>query len=72
MQYSNDGWGPDNLDKVFAHEIGHAFNARDEYTNCNCYQYYGESKVLAPLGTATVPHIIITGLHALAIRSAAL
>lgn len=30
------------------------------------------AKVLAPLGTATVPHIIITGLHALAIRSAAL
>ena len=23
MQYSNDGWGPDQIDRVFAHETGH-------------------------------------------------
>ena len=47
MQYSNDGWGPENIDKVFAHETGHVFNARDEYTNCNCYSYYGEGTCTA-------------------------
>ena len=43
MQYSNDGWGPDQLDRVFAHETGHVFNAPDEYTTgqCNCYTNYG-------------------------------
>ena len=35
MQYSNDGWGPNQIDRVFAHEIGHVFNAPDEYTGCN-------------------------------------
>ena len=44
MQYSNDGWGPDQLDRVFAHETGHVFNAPDEYTTgkCNCYTNYGK------------------------------
>lgn len=42
MQYSNDGWGPSQIDRVFAHETGHVFNALDEYTNCDCYNYYGE------------------------------
>jgi hypothetical protein len=44
MEYSNDGWGSDQLDKVFAHETGHVFNAPDEYTNgdCSCYTNYGE------------------------------
>ena len=42
MQYSNDGWGPDQIDRVFAHETGHVFNAPDEYTSCDCYRYYGE------------------------------
>ncbi len=41
MQYSNDGWGPDQIDRVFAHETGHVFNAPDEYTNCRCSQNYG-------------------------------
>jgi|CXWL01.1.fsa_nt_gi hypothetical protein len=43
MQYANDGWGPDNIDRVFAHESGHIFNAPDEYTasNCNCTSTYG-------------------------------
>ena len=46
MQYDNDGWGPDNIDRVFAHETGHIFNAPDEYasSNCNCggtWGYYG-------------------------------
>ncbi len=41
MQYSNDGWGPDQIDKVFAHELGHVFNAPDEYTKCACAQQYG-------------------------------
>ena len=49
MQYSNDGWGPDQLDRVFAHETGHVFNAPDEYTNgqCSCYRNYGEGSCSA-------------------------
>ena len=46
MDYNNDGWGPDNIDRVFAHETGHIFNAPDEYSSsgCNCggsWGYYG-------------------------------
>ena len=41
MQYSNDGWGPNQIDRVFAHETGHVFNAPDEYTNCDCNRSYG-------------------------------
>jgi hypothetical protein len=38
MQYSNGNWGPDNIHKVFAHEVAHIFGAADEYqeSNCNC------------------------------------
>jgi hypothetical protein len=38
MDYNNDGWGPDNIDRVFAHETGHIFGAPDEYASsgCNC------------------------------------
>ena len=47
MAYDNDGWGPANIDRVFAHETGHIFNAPDEYaaSNCNCggsWGYYGK------------------------------
>ena len=47
MDYANDGWGPDNIDRVFAHETGHIFNAPDEYSSsgCNCggaWGYYGK------------------------------
>jgi len=43
MQYENDGWGPDNLDRVFAHESGHVFGAPDEYreSGCNCGGSHG-------------------------------
>ena len=36
MQYSNDGWGPDNIDRVFAHETGHIFMCPDEYASSGC------------------------------------
>jgi hypothetical protein len=36
MQYANDGWGPDNIDRVFAHETGHIFGAPDEYGSARC------------------------------------
>lgn len=46
MNYANDGWGPDNIDRVFAHETGHVFNAPDEYakSGCDCggeWGYFG-------------------------------
>jgi hypothetical protein len=47
MHYENDGWGPDNIDRVFAHETGHIFNAPDEYaaSGCNCGGQWGHFKV---------------------------
>ena len=47
MQYANDGWGPDNIDRVFAHESGHIFGAPDEYaaSGCDCggsWGFYGK------------------------------
>jgi hypothetical protein len=47
MDYNNDGWGPDNIDRVFAHESGHVFGAPDEYASsgCSCggtWGYYGK------------------------------
>ncbi len=43
MDYANDGWGPDNIDRVFAHETGHIFMAPDEYASsgCNCGGAWG-------------------------------
>jgi hypothetical protein len=43
MHYDNDNWGPDNIDRVFAHETGHIFGAPDEYanSNCNCGGQFG-------------------------------
>ncbi len=43
MHYLNDGWGVDNIDRVFAHETGHIFNAPDEYgsSGCNCGGSWG-------------------------------
>ena len=43
MDYANDGWGPDNIDRVFAHETGHIFSAPDEYAaaNCTCTSKHG-------------------------------
>lgn len=48
MHYDNDGWGPDNIDRVFAHESGHIFGAPDEYASsgCNCggsWGFYGKA-----------------------------
>ena len=36
MQYSNDGWGSNQIDRVFAHETGHIFGAPDEYASSGC------------------------------------
>jgi hypothetical protein len=43
MEYNNDGWGPDNIDRVFAHETGHIFGCPDEYASsgCNCGGAWG-------------------------------
>ena len=36
MQYANDNWGPDNIDRVFTHETGHIFGCPDEYAASGC------------------------------------
>jgi hypothetical protein len=41
MHYNNDGWGPDNISKVFAHETCHIFGAADEYGSCSCGGSHG-------------------------------
>jgi hypothetical protein len=42
IQWLNGSWGPDNIDRVFAHETGHIFYALDEYgDNCKCAQPSG-------------------------------
>jgi hypothetical protein len=47
LTYANDGWGPDNLDRVFAHESSHIFGAVDEYSSsgCDCGGQYGRFQV---------------------------
>jgi len=48
MDYNNDGWGPDNIDRVFAHETGHIFGCPDEYASsgCNCGGSWGRFGVV--------------------------
>jgi hypothetical protein len=41
MNYSNDGWGPDRINQVFAHESCHIFGAADEYGSCTCGGNHG-------------------------------
>jgi len=36
MHYYLDVWTPENIDRIFAHETGHIFGAKDEYGNCDC------------------------------------
>jgi hypothetical protein len=45
MNYHNDGWHPDNIDRVYAHETGHIFGAPDEYraSGCDCGGSWGTS-----------------------------
>ncbi|WP_417914740.1 hypothetical protein [Candidatus Electronema sp. JM] len=45
MSYANDGWGPDNINKVFAHESCHIFGAADEYGSCVCGSVSGHLSV---------------------------
>ena len=35
MTSGNNGYGPHNMDAVVAHELGHIFNARDQYSGAN-------------------------------------
>jgi hypothetical protein len=42
INYENDGWGPDNIHRVFAHESCHIFGAADEYGSCSCGEAYGQ------------------------------
>ncbi|MGQ4386744.1 RICIN domain-containing protein [Streptomyces sp. SAS_270] len=47
MDTSGSTWGPDNIDRVFAHETGHIFGCPDEYESapCACGQLFGRFKV---------------------------
>jgi FG-GAP-like repeat len=47
MDYNNDGWGPENIDRVFAHESGHIFGCPDEYASsgCNCGGGWGRYSI---------------------------
>jgi hypothetical protein len=47
LTYDNDGWGPNNLDRVFAHESSHIFGAVDEYaaSGCDCGGQHGRFDV---------------------------
>jgi hypothetical protein len=36
IHYYNDGYGPEDINKSFAHETCHIFGAADEYEGCNC------------------------------------
>jgi len=42
MDYANDGWGPANIHRVFAHESCHIFGAADEYGSCVCGGSHGQ------------------------------
>ncbi len=41
MSFFNDGWGVDNIHKIFAHETCHVFGAADEYGDCSCNSRHG-------------------------------
>ena len=45
MAYTNDTWGPDHINKVFAHESCHIFGAADEYGSCVCGAVSGQLNV---------------------------
>lgn len=45
MHYGNNGWGVDNIHRVFAHESCHIFGAADEYGNCSCDSLHGHLAV---------------------------
>lgn len=36
IHYDNDGWGPNSINQVFAHETCHIFGAADEYESSGC------------------------------------
>lgn len=41
MHYDNDGWGTNQINRVFAHETCHIFGAADEYGSCSCGGSHG-------------------------------
>ena len=57
MDYANDGWGPDNIDRVFAHETGHIFQCPDEYASsgCNCGGSLGHASASRTPTARTAP-----------------
>lgn len=45
MHYENDGWGPNEISRVFAHEACHIFGAADEYGDCSCRTRHGHLEI---------------------------
>jgi hypothetical protein len=66
MQYGNNGWGPNQIDRVFAHETGHIFGAPDEYSSSNCntggsWGYLGVSNCNCEVGNPSSVNCLMKG-----------
>jgi hypothetical protein len=57
MHYGNDGWGSNQINRVFAHESCHIFGAADEYGDCACGGAHGQLGVPNNNCVKCAPHV---------------